>query len=156
MSADLEITYTAEAEQLGRRLADIEKLCVEVGFHAGEHNYSEVGEDSIDVAQIAAINEFGTETIPARPFMHNAVQKGQDKVAQMMASEMQQIMQGKSVDQALLTVGALMKALIQEEITFGDFAPNAPSTIKAKGSSHPLIDTGLMRQSVHEVVKEKR
>jgi hypothetical protein len=37
---------------------------------------------------------------------------------------------------------------IQHEITVLRHPPNAPATIRAKGSSKPLIDTGEMRQSV--------
>ena len=33
--------------------------------------------------------------------------------------------------------------------------PNAPSTIRKKGSDKPLIDTGRLRQSVNYVIKPK-
>ncbi len=35
------------------------------------------------------------------------------------------------------------------------WAPNAPSTIKRKGSDRPLIDTGAMRKSITFVVREE-
>lgn len=35
------------------------------------------------------------------------------------------------------------------------WAPNKPSTIRAKGSSRPLIDTGALRQAVRSVVVEQ-
>ena len=51
-------------------------------------------------------------------------------------------------------IGAKSVGMIQQEIVDGNWTPNAPSTIAKKGSDHPLIDTGLMRQSVHYVVKK--
>ena len=47
------------------------------------------------------------------------------------------------------------KGLIQRKIVDGTFEPNAPSTIRKKGSSRPLIDTGRMRQSVNFIIRRK-
>lgn len=55
----------------------------------------------------------------------------------------------------LKEIGIFQKDLIQEKITDGDFAPNAESTIRQKGSSKPLIDSGRMRQSVNYVIQKK-
>jgi hypothetical protein len=35
------------------------------------------------------------------------------------------------------------------------WAPNAPGTIRAKGSSRPLIDTGALRQAITSVIEER-
>jgi hypothetical protein len=43
----------------------------------------------------------------------------------------------------------------QETITNFKSPANAPSTIKKKGSSHPLIDTGEMRSKITSKVSEK-
>ncbi|EFA29062.1 conserved hypothetical protein, partial [Haemophilus influenzae HK1212] len=42
---------------------------------------------------------------------------------------------------------------VQLNIARGNWVANAKSTIKQKGSSKPLIDTGKMRQSVKGIVK---
>ena len=60
-----------------------------------------------------------------------------------------------SAEQALADLGVTVKGIVQEEIVEGDFAPNATSTIKKKGSERPLIDTGHMRQSVNYVIKSR-
>ena len=37
---------------------------------------------------------------------------------------------------------------MQHQMVEGEFVPNAPSTIRKKGSDKPLIDTGQLRQGV--------
>ena len=48
-----------------------------------------------------------------------------------------------------------MKGIVQKTIKEGSFVPNAPSTIRKKGSDKPLIDTGRLRQSVNYHIKPK-
>ena len=50
-----------------------------------------------------------------------------------------------------IVLGANCTDAIQEAFDtqgFGEWTPNAPSTIKKKGSSSPLIDTGALRQKI--------
>ena len=58
------------------------------------------------------------------------------------------IANGMDESQALSKAGILFKNAIQREITNLKEPPNAESTIFKKGSSNPLIDTGLMRSKV--------
>lgn len=64
-------------------------------------------------------------------------------------------MNGASAEQTLKDIGIFQKDLIQDKIEEGDFTPNAESTIRKKGSSKPLIDTGRMRQSVNYWIRQK-
>lgn len=103
------------------------------------------------LAQIAAWNEFGTPTIPPRPFMRPTIDSQGSKAEQMLSQEIEKIFQGKkkaNIMTALGRVGAFLAGAIQRKITTLKRPPNAPSTIKKKGSSNPLIDTGAMRQAV--------
>jgi hypothetical protein len=59
---------------------------------------------------------------------------------------------GKSMDQILESVGVVASSAVKVYMTELKTPPNAASTIRKKGSSNPLIDTGAMRQSVtHQV-----
>ena len=49
-------------------------------------------------------------------------------------------------------VGELCVGNIVQKISEGVAPPNAPSTIKSKGSSTPLVDTGAYRQSITYVI----
>ena len=57
-------------------------------------------------------------------------------------------------EQILRVAGAFLEGRIKEKITEGDpdWPPLRPETIKRKGSSKPLIDTGKLRASItHKV-----
>ena len=145
---------------------------VKVGFFS-EARY----EDGTPVAAVAAWNEFGTKPhtiaakpgkalaftgsggetvflrqvnhpgIPERPFFRSALEEAKPKVIQTLKAE---------IDPKKMTVGPQLAGRIgdevagevQESITRWSTPPNAPSTTRKKGSSNPLIDTGVMRGSV--------
>ena len=112
------------------------------------------------VAEIAIYNQFGTKTkggnkhIPARSFFTNATDKNKEALAALTAREIIKVQDGKvTVKQAITLLGEFMIGKIRKEITDLRDPPNAASTIKAKGTSNPLIANGRMRasttQSVH-------
>lgn len=53
-----------------------------------------------------------------------------------------------TTDRALGLMGARIKKDVQEKIRSQVPPPNAPSTIAAKGSDHPLINTGQLLNSI--------
>lgn len=121
---------------------------VKVGFPAGK-----VGSDIVDRA---VYNQFGTSRgIPARPFLSNAMRKNKDKYGRFIKDRAKRILSGEiSPDQALMQLGVMAESDVKTEITELKTPPNAPSTIRQKGSSNPLIDTGAMRASVTYVVEK--
>jgi hypothetical protein len=107
------------------------------------------GKASNFVISKAIWNEFGTRRIPERPFFRNAMRKNRKKYVSLMAARAKQIVEQKeTVSRAINQLGVMAVGDVQYEIVALRHPPNAPSTIKAKGSSNPLIDTGEMRQSV--------
>ena len=113
---------------------------VQVGFPAGTDT---------DIITRAVANEFGTSRIPERPFLRNAMRANKDKSHAAMGSAAKGLLRGDaSLHQVLSKLGAIAQGDIQKEIRDLDTPPNAPSTIKRKKSSNPLIDTGEMRQRV--------
>ena len=99
------------------------------------------------VATVAAWQEFGTNTIPERPFFRQSIA--------IMEKDLPGVLR-KLVDPTTMLVterdagliGEYAKGVIQERIIDLDQPPNAARTIKAKGSSNPLIDEGVMLGSV--------
>ena len=126
-------------------LRKLNKSHTKVGFIGSETRDG----DSLTNAEVATFNEFGTTNAPARPFMRPAVAKNKNKIADMQESGYSRVIQQKStVGRELSAIGSVMQGEIQKMITDVKSPANASSTIKAKGSSNPLIDTGAMRQSV--------
>ena len=140
----------------GRKyFAELEKMVsleIQVGFPEGMGDGYENG---ASLAEVAAYNEFGGSSKPARPFMRQSFENHQADLQSGCDAANLRLNHGGTAEQALNELGLLAKGLVQEEIVEGGFAPNAPSTIAQKGSAQPLIDTGHMRQSVNYVIKPR-
>lgn len=131
-------------EQFSNLLNNKNKL--EVGFF--ETAKYENGEY---VASVAKTQEYGNLKIPARPFFRTAIQKNQGKWLNVFKN---QDLVNQDLELSLNQVGEIARGDIISSIMQTNTPPNAEATIKAKGSSKPLIDTGFMRSSVNfRVVK---
>lgn len=133
-----------------KELKKLDKLCVKVGIIEGS------GENGgVSIAEYAAYNEQGTKNIPSRPFIRSWVDNNESKISSFMDSVYNRVATGKiSAEKAMALIGQFGESGIKENIREGDFKANAASTVKQKGSSAPLIDTGTMRNSIrYEVVK---
>lgn len=115
---------------------------VKVGFPAGKV-------DSLNISK-AIWNHYGTSRgIPPRPFLLNAMRRHRAKYLQAMKSAGAQILRGTMDSRtALNRLGIMAQGDVQQEINMTMTPPNAAATIRAKGSSHPLIDTGEMKGKV--------
>ena len=113
---------------------------LEVGFFVGTKYKT-----GKDVTTVARDNDKGTKRIPERPFMIPAGNKAANKTINITVNS---IAGGMDEQQALSKAAIMFKNAIQREITNLKEPPNAESTILKKGSSNPLIDTGLMRSKV--------
>jgi len=117
------------------------------------------GED-FGLVEYATANEFGTEAngghVPERSFIRSTMDEMDGKLKKEMADEKINIIIGKtSIAKALGTFGEKITSAIKKKITDIQDPPNAPSTVKRKGSDNPLIDTGRMRQSIAWKIREK-
>lgn len=114
---------------------------VKVGFPAGTDT---------DIVDKAIWNHYGTSRgIPARPFLLNAMRRQRRKYLNIMKEQGARILRGETTLTAVMNkLGVLAQGDVQAEIDATLTPPNAPATIKAKGSSHPLIESGEMKRSV--------
>jgi len=129
-----------------------------------------------EVALIAFWNEYGTDTIPARPFMSLAYYKHLEGLKKVRDQVYLKVIAGEiSVEHALAIMGEWLSAKVRSTIREVTSPPNAPSTIRKKNAAllrrtssakkeanpligttaHPLIDSAQMLNSVThvEVVK---
>jgi len=142
---------TPEGKKYFKELEQLAKMEVQVGFQTDSGSY----ENGATLAEVAAYNELGTSSTPARPFMRKSFENHEKELQNACDQVNKTLAKGGTTQQALDELGAFVKGLVQEEIVSGDFAPNADSTIAKKGSDKPLIDTGFMRQSVNYQVKQR-
>lgn len=138
-----------------RRIKRELKKAAKADVYAGLFE-EDVYENGQNVAEVGAYNEYGTSTIPARPFIRPALDN--DFSSRVLKTEEKKLL--SSMWRGTKTAAKLnegLAELIVEKIkhnieTLTD-PPLSPVTIKKKGSDKPLIDTGLMLASV-KVKKE--
>ena len=124
---------------------------VEVGFFADARYPDEKG---TRVSAVAAWNEFGTRTIPERPFFRRTLRKVR------RPNDLPRLIR-RMVDKRTMTlslngynaIGAYVVGELQNEIVNLRTPPNAPSTVRRKGSTNPLIDTVQLRTAATWKVK---
>ena len=91
-------------------------------------------------------------TVHSRPFLRNAEAKIQERAGKIMKAGMQG---GKTLNRIIAEIAQDMRTQVVESITSNTPPENKPSTVKQKGSSHTLIDTGQLRDSVRAAVVKK-
>jgi len=127
---------TPEGQRYFRELEQLLALTVRVGFQAGEHFH----EDGADLVDIAVFNELGTSTAPSRPFLRQSFENHRSDLEKLCLKVHRGMTGGGTTEQGLKRLGVELRGLVQREIVEGDFVPNAPSTVRNKGSAQPLID----------------
>lgn len=111
------------------------------------------GNEGLTTADVAAVNEFGMG-VPARPFMRLTFEQRAGDLQKLGRGLEQRVLQGSmTVEAALLVMGAAAVGYIRATIDAGVEPSNASSTVKQKGSSKPLINTGQLKGSVTSEVR---
>lgn len=91
--------------------------------------------------------------IPARRWLDVGAESGS---REYLDAVREGIKEGQDSRRIMARVGVAAEGAIKQYITDLDSPPNKPSTIRRKGSSNPLIDTGNMRASVTSKVARKK
>jgi hypothetical protein len=108
------------------------------------------------MATIAAVHEFGSpeQGIPERSFLRGGIRRAAPKLNAVNIDSLRKVLLGKmTIEQALEKLGVVAVGEVKREFVVGSFVPLKPETIKRKGSTRPLIDTGNLRQAVTYVVE---
>lgn len=116
---------------------------VDVGFFADA-----VYDDGTPVTNVAAWHQFGTRHIPQRPFFTQAI------AGTAARNELLEVLKANIGPDLVVTpaiarrMGLALQRRVQSSITTLRDPALAASTVLAKGSSNPLVDTGFLRASV--------
>jgi hypothetical protein len=106
------------------------------------------------VLDVAVWNEFGTDTIPARSFLRAWFDESGPAQRALIVALMKAVMTGKTTkEKALELLGQWAQGQIQARIASSIPPPNAPSTVRQKGSSTTLIHRGILRSSISYAVR---
>lgn len=136
-----------------RELERSKTLEVAVGILEGSEN------DGESIAEYAAYNEFGSESVPSRPFMATSFDENLVNIDNDFKRQATAMVQGKrTASEALTVIGQRHASRIQTTITGRDFLPRlAPSTVAAKkGSEKTLVDSGAMANAVQISIRGRR
>lgn len=149
-----EIIYQLEGlEKMDKELKYLQTHAVKVGVLWSGGSLK----SNTDVQDYAIFNEYGTSRgIPPRPFFRLSVgtANAQNEIKEYMKSQVEQIIRGGMTGQQTYeNLGTFVVQKIKKTIMSGNFAPNDPKTVKAKGQSAPLIDTHSLFHSIdYEIV----
>lgn len=105
----------------------------------------------LTIVELGTIHEFGAPeaNIPERSFIRAWFDESQKEIQAMMVGRFQIAMAGKATwEQVANQAAAWCAGSIQKRISKGIEPPLKQATIDRKGSSKPLIDTGVLRSSI--------
>jgi hypothetical protein len=125
-------------QDLSRKLGSRKSL--KVGFFGG------VEPNGASLPLVASVAEYGGGNSPPRPFMRPTIASKKQEWALYLARHLKQA--DYNVETVYKQLGPKMAADIQDGIRHNAGPPDAPATVKEKGSAQVLINTGTMLDSV--------
>jgi hypothetical protein len=138
-------------QALLRRLGVGQDPFVKVGVLQSHGAGARHADSEATVVEVAAIHEFGDGPIPERSFIRRVLHEKEREILELQAKLTAQVIEGRlTTERALHLVGAFVAAEIKKRVAGGERIPPPlqPATVKAKGSSRPLVDKGQLVGSV--------
>ena len=139
---------------------DIAQLAEKLSMGAGPQDWTtnklrETGQftKSGKPKKVRTIMHHHVDSIPARPFLEDGMNAGQDAIAKATENHFKKLAETGVGNLERIAVTAIGE--IQKFVRSGYYKadkPNSPTTIEAKGSDVPLIDTAQMLNSVTSVI----
>lgn len=120
----------------------------------GSQNHGE----GMTVFQIGMIHEFGVpeKNIPRRSFIRVSIENNIKEITKLIENNHRLVSENAmSAKTALDRIGIKAQNTIKESFRNNDWKANSRATIKRKGSSRPLIDTGQLIGSISYIVEKE-
>ena len=138
---------------LPKQVKKLENITIKVGFPS-ESPETQSTKDGVSAVFKATVNNFGLGNNPKRPFMNIAFAKNKREYRKIIIKSFKKI---ETLDVVKFSnkLGLKGQGDVQKEIVALRSPANSEVTVKAKGSSNPLIDSGHMVGSVTYQVIEK-
>ena len=140
-----------------KNLQQFKDSVVKAGILAkdGSQNHSE----GITVFQIGMIHEFGVpeKNIPRRSFIRVPIENNIKEITKLIENNHRLVSENAmSANKALDLIGIKAQNTIKESFRNNDWKPLQRATVKRKGSSRPLIDTGQLIGSISFIVEKEK
>ena len=126
-------------------------VTITVGVHSDSAEHTHGTGEGMTIGDIATFHEFGAPqaNVPQRSFVRGWNDERQAFIAETLRTQVQQVIAGKRpLEQAAERIALAFEGDCKARIVRHIPPPLAPATVKAKGSSTPLIDRGQLIQSV--------
>lgn len=149
--------------KLKRKFRDTPTVLVGVPKSAGNAKERYVKSDGevvekdsdLHTAVVMAALEFGTKTQPERAPLRLGIENAIPNVKKLYNVKMPDVISGNlDIESVQRLVGELCVGSVVEFMSSSPPPPNAPSTIKRKGSSTATINSGHTRQSITYVLSQ--
>lgn len=114
--------------------------------------------EGLTVFQIGMIHEFGVpeKNIPRRSFIRVPIENNIKEITKLIEHNHKLVSENSmSAKVALDRIGIMAQNTIKESFINNDWKPLKRATIKRKGSSRPLIDTGQLIGSISYIVEKE-
>ena len=114
--------------------------------------------DGQSVIKVGARHEYGSGSLPRRSFLRTPFIVKEKDIENILLAMFKRVAEnGLDAEKALSIVGVKAVNISQDAFTskgYGSWQALDPQTIKAKGSSQILIDTGTLRGSITYIVRD--
>lgn len=132
-----------------------------VGILGGDATEQHDGDSGLTNAEIGLIHILGsfTHNIPIRDFLLMPIQTKRDEIRKFFGQkEIRAMVEKGQILEVIERFGFFAETIVQRAFVtagFGQWPALQPETIRRKGSSKPLIDTGQLRRAISsDVVTE--
>lgn len=153
-----------EIKELDHNLKPIEdaiKAIKELDVLVGVPQEKSSRDGTVSNAELAFIHSKGSPLrgIPARPIIEPAIEDSKEQIAELIKKSAQKALDGdkEGAIESLEKAGMQGQNIVRAWFTNprNNWPENSERTIKLKGSSRPLIDSGELRKSITYVVRKR-
>ena len=113
---------------------------------------------SIPMVELAKKMTYGSADNPARPFLEEGIGHDLNALSTEVERHYKAVQVGqKDRQESLKGLGAFLIGQVVKFMSsdvYKTSIPNSPVTQEIKGSDQPLVDTGLLRQSIHSEIRK--
>jgi hypothetical protein len=125
-----------------------------VGVTSAKGSEEHEGATKLSVASVGAVHEFGLGNAPERSFVRAAIDENESTIQRRTKQLAKAIILGRHTQKSALEVlGVWLKGVMVKRINAGIEPELKEATVKRKGSSKPLVDTGQLKGSIDFEVK---